>query len=144
MSQTPEDLQDLRRWITDQSGLKGEDYRASFLERRVLPRLAATGCATLADYLRHLENHPDEGRKLLSKLLVPTTEWFRNPEVYAAVGRLLVERSSSPGWSRLRLLSAPCSTGEEALSLAMLMEELGLAGRVVAGDLSRSAMSSSG
>jgi chemotaxis protein methyltransferase CheR len=141
VSPTPDEIQGLRRWIRDQAGLRGEDYRATFLERRVLPRLSATGCATLTEYLGHLETHPEEGRMLLSKLLVPTTEWFRNPEVYMAIGRLLIERSSIPEWSSLRLLSAPCSTGEEAVSLAILLDELGLTGRVVAGDLSRRALS---
>jgi chemotaxis methyl-accepting protein methylase len=141
VSSTPDEIRDLRRWICDHSGLRGEDYRATFLERRVLPRLSATGCATPTDYLGYLESHPEEGRMLLSKLLVPTTEWFRNPEIYKAVGRLLLERSSIPGWSSLKLLSAPCSTGEEAMSLAILLDELGLKGRVVAGDLSRRALS---
>lgn len=133
-------MEALRGWIERAGGLRGQDYRDSFLERRVRSRLAATGCADLKDYLVFLDGHPDERGALVAKLLVPTTEFFRNPEVFASLGRLLGERSAALGWQRLHVLSAPSSTGEEAVSLAILLAANRLAGRVLAADRSVQAL----
>ncbi len=137
---TPEEFAALREWIASAGGLRAEDYRDTFLERRVRSRLAATGCAELGDYLALLGRSPSERRALLAKLLVPTTELFRNPEVFEALGRALRERAAAQGWKRLRVLSAPCSTGEEAVSLAVLLSRNHLAGNVVAADRSLEAL----
>jgi len=136
----PEHLAKLKAWLSGEWGLKGEDYRDAFLDRRVAPRLAARACPDPGSYLRLLENDPAEAKVLLAKLLVPTTEFMRNPEVFAALARALQERMGRRGWSPLRLLSAPCSTGEEAVSLAILLEEKGMEGRIVAADRSAPAL----
>lgn len=136
-----ETLDQLQNWITKHSGLRGSDYRSTFLERRVSPRLRATGCATIEAYLDYVDTHGGERRVFLEKLLVPTTEFFRNPEVFESLRALLRNRyESAPRPGGLRILSAPCSTGEEALSLAILLKEIGLEGRVVALDRSRRAL----
>ena len=134
------ELRSLREWIERSFGLRGEDYRDSFLTRRLEPRLQVTGCPDPAAYLKHVKRDPKEARALLSKLLIPTTEFFRNPEVFEALSEILGKRASSLGWKPLRILSAPCSTGEEALSLAILLEEAKMDGRIVAADLSLSAL----
>ena len=135
-----QDLDALRSWIGQATGVRGEDYRSTFLERRLTPRLRATGCPDAASYLAYLEEHRGEARTLAQKLLVPTTEIFRNPEVFAVLRSALRERAGLPGWAPLRAMSAPCSTGEEAVSLAILFCEMGLDGRILAGDRSRRAL----
>jgi len=134
------DLRRLREFLALAFGLRAEAYRDSFLERRVLPRIEACGCASLADYLHHLLDHPAEARVLLQKVLVPTTEFFRNPEVFRRLASLLAERREAHRWKALRLLSAPCSTGEEAYSLALLLETASWPGVVLAVDRSRAAL----
>ncbi|MEW5764431.1 MAG: CheR family methyltransferase [Acidobacteriota bacterium] len=141
MSPLPdEDLRRLRAWITRSWGLAAGEYRASFLERRLAPRLRATGISSLQAYLAHADAHPAEARAFLGKLLVPTTEFFRNPEVFDRLQSLLAVRAGRPGWETLRLLSAPSSTGEETYSLAALMEERGIRGRILAADRSRASL----
>jgi chemotaxis methyl-accepting protein methylase len=134
------ELRPLRAWIQRSIGLRGEDYRDSFLTRRLEPRLQATGCADAAAYVEHVKRHTEEAQTFLSKLMVPTTEFFRNPEVFEALSKILAGRAQNLGWEPLRILSTPCSTGEEVLSLAILLEEAKLDGRIVAGDLSLSAL----
>ena len=136
------DLASVRAWMNRSLGLRGEDYRPAFLARRIGSRLAATGCPDVRSYLELLAHDPHESGTMSSKLLVPTTEFFRNPEVFGALGRALAEISRRPGWSSLRVMSAPCSTGEEAVSLAILLEEMGLTGKILAVDRSRRALAS--
>lgn len=130
-------LRDILRRVV---GPAADSYRASFLERRLAPRLAATGCPDVRAYLELAARRPEEAQALAERLLVPTTEFFRNPEVFDALGRILEERRGRPGWGDQRILSAPCSTGEEAVSLAILLEERGIRGRVLAADRSRRAL----
>lgn len=137
-----EDLLRLRTWISRSWGLEAGEYRASFLARRLAPRLRATGISSLRVYLEHLESHPAEARAFLGKLLVPTTEFFRNPEVFDRLQAVLLARAGRAGWETLRILSAPSSTGEEPYSLAILLEERGLKGRILAADRSRASLRS--
>lgn len=132
------DLLLLHDWMRRSLGLRGEDYRATFLSRRVGTRMKAKGCGDLASYLRLLAQDAHEARTLGQKLLVPTTELFRNPEVFDALGPLLAEHARRAG--RADVVSAPCSTGEEAVSLAILLEEVRAPGRVLALDRSRRAL----
>jgi|WetSurMetagenome_2_1015567.scaffolds.fasta_scaffold47748_2 chemotaxis methyl-accepting protein methylase len=134
----PEELALLHDWMHLALGLRGKDYRPSFLARRVGIRMRAKGCEDLAGYVRLLAGDRDEARTLSQKLMVPTTELFRNAEVFEALGPLFVERARRRG--RVDVVSAPCSTGEEAVSFAILLEELRLPGRVLALDRSRRAL----
>jgi len=136
----PETLERLQKWITAHSGLRGEDYRSTFLDRRISPRLRTTACATVEEYLDYIEKHGAERRVFLDKLLVPTTEFFRNPEVFEQLGALLRDWKAREPLAGLRILSAPCSTGEEAVSLAILLREIRLDGRIIALDRSRKAL----
>ncbi len=134
------DLRRLREYLAAAFGLRAEAYRDSFLERRVQPRIEAAGFPSLGAYLDHLRDHPAERRILLQKVLVPTTEFFRNPEVFHRLKPLLAERRETFRWKSLRLLSAPCSTGEEAYSLALLLEVSSWPGVVLAADRSLPAL----
>jgi len=133
----PGDLDLLRRWLAREVGLRGTDYRDEFLARRVLPRMEASKSATLGAYLTLLEQRSDEKKGLIQRFLIPTTEFFRNPEVFESLGEELARLRAPRG---LNLLSAPCSTGEEAVSLSLVLDSLGLRGRIVAADLSAPAL----
>lgn len=136
-----EDLLALRAWMAQALGMNGESYRPAFLARRLWSRMRATGTSDVPTYLALARRDAAESLTLASKFLVPTTEFFRNPEVFQALGRVLAAKVSRSDWSSLRVLCAPCSTGEEAVSLAILMSELGLRGHIVAMDRSRKALS---
>jgi chemotaxis protein methyltransferase CheR len=62
--------------------------------------------------------------KLLEGLTVRYTELFRDPEFYMALRYQVLPYLST--FSELRIWSAGCSTGEEAYSLAILLDEYGL------------------
>jgi chemotaxis methyl-accepting protein methylase len=130
----PGELEAFLRWLSSQSGLHAEAYRPSFVERRVLPRLRATGAGTLGAYLEHLRTHPSERRILMAKLMVATTEFFRNPEVFETLGDLIQARLGGAFREPIRVVSAACSTGQEPVSLAILLAEMGLDFRILALD----------
>ncbi len=108
-------------------GLDAASVGEATIARAVRLRQAAVQALTLADYWALLNSAPDEQQALIEAVIVPETWFMRYPESFAALGRLARARWSELGSTRpLRLLSLPCSTGEEPYSLAMALFEAGL------------------
>jgi chemotaxis protein methyltransferase CheR len=83
-----------------------------------------------ADYARMLQDSPagtGELQTLIERLCIHETSFFRDPSHFDALARFilpqLVREAGRVGRRRLRLISAGCSTGQEAYSLAMVVEE---------------------
>jgi len=100
-------------------------YKPSTLHRRIERRMAIHGIGTLADYIRHLRQNPQEIDLLFKELLIGVTSFFRDPVVWehlaeVALPELLTRRSPD---TKLRAWVVGCSTGEEAYSLAMVFNE---------------------
>jgi chemotaxis protein methyltransferase WspC len=68
------------------------------------------------------EKHPQAWARLVAEVVVPETFFFRYPESFAALRDWLRDRPATP----LRVLCVPCSTGEEAYSIAITLLEAGL------------------
>ena len=68
-------------------------------------------------YLQHLESSTTELENLIDALVIHETRFFRDPAVFDHLRTWARDMAAScPG--PLRILSAPCSTGQEAYSLA--------------------------
>ncbi|MDG4667145.1 protein-glutamate O-methyltransferase CheR [Mycobacterium sp. 236(2023)] len=63
----------------------------------------------------------------LSTMTVNVTEMFRDPSVFAKIRTELVPRLAT--YPRIRIWIAGCATGEEAYSVAILLDEAGLLDR---------------
>ncbi|MBI2400899.1 MAG: protein-glutamate O-methyltransferase CheR [Deltaproteobacteria bacterium] len=104
-------------------GERGWDFRGykkMTLLRRVSKRLHATGCSSLSEYLRLLENDPSEYSRLFSSITIKVSEFFREPEVFAAIAEIL--RGEFCG-TPVRAWCCASACGEEAYSVAMLFSE---------------------
>ena len=87
--------------------------------------MAVNEISSMADYIRYLQQYPDEVDTLFTELLIGVTNFFRDPEAFDTLKRKVMEhlvRRSEDG-GQLRVWVTGCSTGEEAYSLAMLFEE---------------------
>ncbi|HEY1536863.1 MAG TPA: CheR family methyltransferase, partial [Polyangiaceae bacterium] len=109
-------------WFDDQKF----DFLANVLERRLL---ALTDASSV--YLSKLETRADiqaELRELAQELTVGETYFFRHTDQFRAFSEVaLVSRIEARSAVRqLRLLSAGCSSGEEAYTLSILTREHGL------------------
>ncbi len=111
------------------TGLDAPTLGSSAVERAVELRMAACREREPEAYLRRLEA-PDglELQELVEAIVVPETWFFRDPEAFAALARLATECLATAEPSRvLRLLSLPCSTGEEPYTMAMALADAGVA-----------------
>jgi chemotaxis protein methyltransferase WspC len=60
--------------------------------------------------------------RLVSEVVVPETSFFRYPESFEALREWTLKQAGRP----LQILCLPCSTGEEAYSIAITLREAGL------------------
>lgn len=107
-------------------GLDATSIGSSAIERAVQERLSACHLKDPDSYWERVRSSETELQELVEAVVVPETWFFRNPEAFAALVRLVREEwlPSHPE-GVLRLLSLPCSTGEEPNSIAMALLDAG-------------------
>lgn len=109
-------------------GLDVASVGPAIIERAVRQRCSALNMANNDQYWQHLNGSKDERQALIESVIVPETWFFRYPESFATLGRLARERLAELSNRRaLRILSLPCSTGEEPYSIAMALFDAGCA-----------------
>lgn len=108
-------------------GLDAASIGSLAVERAVQERLSARKLPNLRTYWALLSGSDTELQALIEAVVVPETWFFRDPASFAALARL-VSDASLPAQARAnpRLLSVPCSTGEEPYSMAMALLDAGL------------------
>jgi two-component system, chemotaxis family, CheB/CheR fusion protein len=125
-SSDDEDLHAFLDRVRERTGLDFSSYKRATIVRRLQRRMAAAGAATLPDYRRYMERHPEELQRLVASFLIKVTEFFRDPELFTYLRDHvlpgLVSEAREQG--ELRIWSAGCATGEEAYTLAMLVSDL--------------------
>lgn len=108
------------------TGRDYEPYLSAPFEDALRHRLQIGDIDDLDNYLRRLDTDPDEALQLERRALVGVTRFFRDPQAFEALGahihRLLRRRSTR---HPLRIWVPACATGQEAYSLAILLNETG-------------------
>ncbi|ELQ18725.1 chemotaxis protein methyltransferase, CheR family [Pseudomonas fluorescens BRIP34879] len=115
-------------YLKERIGLDVASVGEAIIERAVRQRSQAVQAQTADDYWQHLQRSHDEQQALIEAVIVPETWFFRYPESFATLARLAKARLDELNQLRaLRILSLPCSTGEEPYSIAMALLDAGLA-----------------
>jgi chemotaxis protein methyltransferase WspC len=112
-------------------GLDAACVGPSLIQRAVRQRMRSLGLKRIEDYWQFLEHSRVEWHELVESVVVTETWFFRDPEPIAAFVRLAREEwLPAHATASLRLLSVPCSSGEEPFSLVMALRDGGVpAGR---------------
>ena len=99
-------------------------YKENTIHRRIERRMNVHQIENVRQYLRFVLANPHELDALFQELLIGVTSFFRDPQAFEVLAQKglpsLVE--GKPEGATLRLWVAGCSTGEEAYSLAILVE----------------------
>lgn len=108
-----------------QTGHDFAQYKANTLARRVERRMALQQIERPADYLQYLQHNPVEVESLFGDLLIGVTSFFRDPEAFVALREHMLPAliDGRAADRPLRVWVCGCSTGEEAYSLAILIQE---------------------
>ena len=102
-------------------GLDASTLGRGAIERAMRQRLKACAMDEEA-YWTHIRQSPAEQHALIEAIVVPETWFFRYPESFALLATQARQlQSRRPAGQPLRLLSLPCSTGEEPYSIAIAL-----------------------
>ncbi|WP_417693851.1 CheR family methyltransferase [Pseudomonas sp.] len=108
-------------------GLDVTSVGTAIIERAVRQRIIAVPGRAADEYWQCLQHSAQEQQALIEAVIVPETWFFRYPESFATLARLAIKRLAEIKHLRaLRILSLPCSTGEEPYSIAMALLDAGL------------------
>lgn len=114
---------DIKHLLKESIGLHADSVGDSSIDRAIRHRMNALGIAHDHDYLSCLKSSPEELSELIEEVVVPETWFFRNGAPFEALAKLLPGLLENSQNRFLRILSVPCSTGEEPYSIAMTLLE---------------------
>ncbi|NWA03175.1 CheR family methyltransferase [Pseudomonas gingeri] len=115
-------------FLKERIGLDVASVGPAIIERAVRQRCSQLQLATANEYWTRLQGCADEQQALIEAVIVPETWFFRYPESFSTLARLAHELlAQRRGMRALKILSLPCSTGEEPYSIAMALLDAGLA-----------------
>jgi len=127
----PKTFQDWRKYIYDISGIYFQDNKKYLLESRLQKRLSFLKINTYEEYLDYLKYNPNkeiEKKFLFEVITINETFFFRNqPQLDALVSSVIPDVMSEKKLTNkntLRIWSAASSSGEEAYSIAMILDDL--------------------
>jgi len=124
---TASELDELRTLIEERSAIFFDASRERFFAPRVNEYLRASGEQNAATLLRRLRNSNVEYDRFLGSLLTQETSFFRYPDIFQALERVVLPEVQARNLWRnprvLRIWSAGCSTGEEAYSIAITLAD---------------------
>ncbi|WP_258196856.1 chemotaxis protein CheB [Pseudomonas japonica] len=101
-------------------------YKKSTIARRIERRMSVHRIGDQRAYATYLQANPGEVPLLFSEMLINVTQFFRDPEAFDALKQniLLPMLQNQPQGYVFRAWVAGCATGEEAYSLAIILQEL--------------------
>jgi two-component system CheB/CheR fusion protein len=108
-----------------QTGHDFSQYKQSTIARRVERRMAVHQIERLDEYVRYLQQTPADVEALFRDLLIGVTSFFRDVEAFGALQEQAIPRllADKPRGALIRVWVPGCSTGEEAYSIAILLQE---------------------
>jgi chemotaxis protein methyltransferase CheR len=120
---SPQDFERVRRLIYDHAGINLHANKQAMVYSRLSRRLRETGHRSFADYLGWLQSNGtearDEWQQFVNGLTTNLTSFFRESHHFESLAQDLREKHLQNG----RIWCAASSTGEEAYSIAMVVEE---------------------
>lgn len=125
-SQDETSFDKILKLVSDRTEVDFSGYRRPTLNRRLENRMLLRKCTDLDAYLKVIKEDHAEVAALFNNFLIGVTNFFRDPEAFEALRKdVLPEIFAKPKEddAPYRFWVTACSTGEEAYSLAMLIDD---------------------
>ena len=117
--------QTIYHMLREATGYDFSRYKQSTMIRRIEGRMAIHQIKAMDRYVEYLQQTPAELEALFRDMLIGVTDFFRDPETFKALEKRIIPKlfADKPAGAVVHVWSAGCSTGEEAYSLAILLQE---------------------
>lgn len=116
----------LRDLIKENIGIFFDDSKRDILADKLSPLALERGFSNFLDYYYYLKYDPEgkeEWDKIADALSVQETYFFREIDQIKALVDVIIPRIYQEGIRYLRIWSSACATGEEPLSIAIMLNE---------------------
>jgi chemotaxis protein methyltransferase CheR len=119
------DLQQVCDFLYRETGMLFGESKRYYIARRLTDRIVACGAASCAGYLGQLRRDPAERERLINDFTINETYFYREEHQLTCLGRSLLPDiiTTRQAGDKIRIWSVPCSTGEEAYSIAIWLLE---------------------
>ena len=131
-----QDYAEFRRLLEESCGIVLGDSKHYLVSSRLAPLMARENCATLGDLLALLRRPASRGLlvEVVDAMTTNETQWFRDMQPFRALDEQVLPELAARGPGRnVSVWSAACSSGQEAYSIAMLIQEHKDRGRLADG-----------
>ncbi len=111
--------------VRTQTGHDFSQYKPSTIFRRIERRMAVHQIEQIDGYVKYLQQTPAEVEALFRDFLIGVTNFFRDTDAFEMLAEHAIPKlfENKPASSVIRVWVPGCSTGEEAYSIAMLLQE---------------------
>ncbi|MGE3062393.1 MAG: protein-glutamate O-methyltransferase CheR [bacterium] len=114
------DYQMLIDYISRHISIDGNLYKEKPFKRRLNVRMRHNNMTEYREYLDFLRTSSEELRKLKDTLTINVTRFYRNRETFEYLEQFIIKDIFKKN-QRIRILSAGSSTGEEAYTISMII-----------------------
>lgn len=126
MEISPELLQRIDAILRKQIGLNAESLGGSGIATALAHRIGKLGMKASDEYVERVLAESTELQQLIESVVVPETWFFRDMTPFRCIQQVARQQVGSRFGRPLRVLSIPCSTGEEPYSVAVTLLASGL------------------
>lgn len=117
-------VREVAEQLQDRIGVDPLSLGSNLLSNLVAKRMRILGVTDPERYAAHLQDCAEERAALIEDVLVPETWFFRGGKVFSFLAEHVQQAIlSAPPDATFRILSAPCSSGEEPYSMAIALLE---------------------
>ena len=110
--------------LAKRSNVDFADYKEATIKRRLQSRMNQLKMSSLKSYVKKIKDKPSELEHLFNHVLIGVTQFFRDPYAFEALKEYLIELIDKKEEKFLRIWVAGCATGEEPVSIAILLHEI--------------------
>jgi two-component system CheB/CheR fusion protein len=121
-----EQLESIADIVERETGHDFSQYKTNTMVRRAQRRMRILHITDVQEYVERLDQDPSEAEALFREILIIVTDFFRDPDAFdalssQALATIIEDRDPDDG---IRIWVAGCATGEEAYTIAILLDEI--------------------
>ncbi|WP_343692983.1 chemotaxis protein CheB [Chitinophaga sp.] len=119
-------LPEVFKLVQESSGQDFHHYKSPTITRRIAKRMAQFNFKTLEEYLELLRQNAEESKLLAKDFLIGVTRFFRDGTAFQVLKDQVLDKviDGKEEGAILKVWVTACSTGEEAYSMAILIDQI--------------------
>lgn len=119
----PKTLDRIISCVNEHTNADFSGYKRQMIKRRIAKRMSLLKLNDINTYLNQLTREKEERKRLAQDFLVGVTYFFRDPAAWDLVANDVIPKLIDKERQHIKVWSAGCSTGEEAYTIAILIDE---------------------